>query len=51
VEGSGHSVFKVLPRHLLGGDEENHENPEDTWSPDWDLNLILPKYEAAMLRV
>jgi hypothetical protein len=38
--------FKVLPRNVSGGTEENHEKPQDSRSPVRGLNPGPPEYEA-----
>jgi hypothetical protein len=44
------TYYEVLSRHLPGGSEENHENPESIgWYPGRDLNSGPPEYEARML--
>jgi hypothetical protein len=34
---------------LLGGTEENHKKPQDSWSLCQDLNLAPPDYKALVL--
>jgi hypothetical protein len=43
------SVSKVLIQHLPCGTEENHKIPQDTWSPDQDLNPGPVNYETGVL--
>jgi hypothetical protein len=45
------TYFKILPRHLTGGTEENHGKPQsqDIRSPDCDLNPGPPEYESGVI--
>jgi hypothetical protein len=48
MEGSSHSLKKGTTENLPGGTEENHKNPQDSRSPDRDLNHIFPEFGARM---
>jgi hypothetical protein len=41
--------LKVLSPHLPGGTEENDGKPQESRSPDRDLNLGPPEYETGVL--
>jgi hypothetical protein len=43
VEGSGRGIVLELSQHMPGETEENYEQPQDSWSPDRDLNLGPPE--------
>jgi hypothetical protein len=39
VEGDGHEIVNVLPQHIRGRTEENHENSRDRRHPEQDSKV------------
>lgn len=49
LEGRGCGLNDVLSRHLPGGNEEIHEQPQDNRCPSRDSNPPPPEYKSRQL--